>query len=233
MVKTPPYTIRVSARSRRVWLKVTPSDGLYVVIPQGFDPLQVPALVAKKSAWIQKALLKTGSEPRPAPFTGFPTTLPLRAVDECWKVEIRSSDKTLNLIVDEERHLLILRAENLKDSGAHDILRSFLRARAREALTEQTNNLAEEFGFRISRVTIRNQRSRWGSCSSKRNISLNLKLLFVEPEQLRYVLVHELCHTKQMNHSPKFWRLVERFEPDAHRLRKTLHDAWLRIPAWL
>ena len=233
MVRTPPYTIRVSARSRRVWLKVTPSDGLYVVIPKGFDPSQVPALVAEKSAWIQKALLKTRSDSRPAPVAGLPAALSLRVVDEYWNVEFRASGKTPKLIVDEEKHLLMLRPEKPGDSGAHDILRSFLRARAKKALTEQTYTLAEELGFRINRVTIRNQRSRWGSCSSKRNISLNLKLLFVEPEQLRYVLVHELCHTKQMNHSPKFWRLVERFEPDAQRLRKSLHDAWLRIPSWV
>jgi hypothetical protein len=63
-------------------------------------------------------------------------------------------------------------------------------------------------------------------------ISLNCKLLFLAPELVRHVLVHELCHTVELNHSPRFWALVQRFEPDARTLRRRMRDAWRDVPVW-
>ena len=98
-----------------------------------------------------------------------------------------------------------------------------LRALAAEELIPRLHQLADEHGLTVKRVTIRNQRSRWGSCSRAGAIALNFRLLQMPPAVCDYVLVHELMHLKQQNHGPRFWALVEKACPayrDAER--------WLR-----
>ena len=79
-------------------------------------------------------------------------------------------------------------------------------------------------GVTYGRITIRNQRSRWGSCSSLGNLNFNCLLMLCPPEVLDYVVVHELCHRKEMNHSPRFWAEVERVLPDYKQRRNWLKD---------
>ncbi len=79
-------------------------------------------------------------------------------------------------------------------------------------------------GVNYGRITIRNQRTRWGSCSSKGNLNFNCLLMLTPPEVIDYVIVHELCHRREMNHSPLFWREVERVMPDYKSRRKWLKD---------
>ncbi len=101
---------------------------------------------------------------------------------------------------------------------------SGLRTRAARELPPQLLALAARHGLAVHRVTIRNQRSRWGSCSSRGHITLNFRLMLMPPEVREYVLVHELMHLKQGNHSIRFWRLVEAACPgfrDAERWLKT------------
>jgi predicted metal-dependent hydrolase len=81
-------------------------------------------------------------------------------------------------------------------------------------------------------VQVRLQRSRWGSCSNSGTVSLNAALLFVAPEVVRYLFVHELCHLIALDHSRKFWRAVARFEPDYEALDRRLTEAWNEIPLW-
>jgi predicted metal-dependent hydrolase len=82
--------------------------------------------------------------------------------------------------------------------------------------------LAEIHGLRITRVSVRNQRSRWGSCSRRGTISLNWRLIQTPPWVRDYIILHELAHTLQMNHSPRFWREVKRLCPEYH-----VAEAWL------
>ncbi|MCI6553330.1 MAG: M48 family metallopeptidase [Lachnospiraceae bacterium] len=83
---------------------------------------------------------------------------------------------------------------------------------------------AQQVGVSYGRITIRNQRSRWGSCSSKGNLNFNCLLMLMPEEVLDYVIVHELCHRKEMNHSERFWREVERVLPDYRERRKWLKE---------
>lgn len=98
-----------------------------------------------------------------------------------------------------------------------------LRARAAKELPSQLLALAERHGLVVSRVSIRNQRSRWGSCSPRGHIALNFRLLLMPPDVREYILIHELMHLRQPNHSIRFWRLVEAACPgfrDAERWLK-------------
>ncbi|HYT73623.1 MAG TPA: M48 family metallopeptidase [Vicinamibacterales bacterium] len=98
-----------------------------------------------------------------------------------------------------------------------------LRARAAVELPPRVYALAAAYGLTVARVTIRDQRSRWGSCSPRGQIALNYRLMLMPPDVREYILVHELMHLRQANHSRKFWRLVEAACP---RFREA--ERWLR-----
>lgn len=95
--------------------------------------------------------------------------------------------------------------------------------RALEYIPERVALFAPRVKVSYGRITIRNQRSRWGSCSGKGNLNFNCLLMLMPPEIIDYVVVHELCHRREMNHSADFWRLVEDVLPDYKR-----HRQWLK-----
>jgi predicted metal-dependent hydrolase len=112
-------------------------------------------------------------------------------------------------------------------------MRRWLKQHAQSEQRERHGQVAKEGGFNYERVQIRRQRTRWGSCSATGTISLNLCLVFLSPAVVRYLLVHELCHTRHMNHSARYWALVERHEPDYKRLDKELVRGWQSVPGWV
>ena len=99
-----------------------------------------------------------------------------------------------------------------------------LKKRAREVFLSRAAYFAPLVGVRCGRITVRSQHSKWGSCSSKGNLNFNCLLLLAPAEALDYVVVHELCHMLEMNHSPRFWAQVERVLPDYKNARKWLKD---------
>ena len=101
--------------------------------------------------------------------------------------------------------------------------------RSREVLPRKVAYYAEKIGVTYGRITIRHQKTRWGSCSGKGNLNFNC-LLMLTPEEIQdYVVVHELCHRKEMNHSDRFWREVARILPDYKERRKWLKENGGRI----
>lgn len=99
-----------------------------------------------------------------------------------------------------------------------------LTTRAKRILPERVRYYADIMGVQYGRITIRMQKSRWGSCSSKKNLNFNCLLMLTPQEIIDYVIVHELCHLKEMNHSPRFWAEVEKILPDYKERRKWLRD---------
>jgi predicted metal-dependent hydrolase len=112
-------------------------------------------------------------------------------------------------------------------------LRRWLIALAYRELGVGLQRLAGELQMNYERVQIRRQRTRWGSCSMAGTISLNVCLLFLDAPIVRYLFVHELCHTRHMNHSSRFWSLVASHEPDYRRLDRELSKGWQHVPGWM
>ncbi len=124
-----------------------------------------------------------------------------------------------------QKHLAILeQIENRKKaSGTH--LQNINEEDAKKQITDRLNHLAGEYGFKCNNVTIRQQKTRWGSCSPKNNISLNMKLVLLPEPLLDYVILHELVHTKVHNHSRKFWAELDRYIKDSKTASKKLRKA--------
>lgn len=225
------YTVRVSTRAKRVNLCVRPHTGLEVVVPKRFDQSRIPQLLQENSQWIEKKLQKwsnVATEMSDWP----PTELRLRAIDQIFNVSLSqiSNVETITVeLLDEEINLkgntedreLLLKA-----------IEAALKEIARPLLAKQLEFLAIQNGLVYNRVTVRGQKTRWGSCSSKGNISLNYKLLFLPPPLVRYVLLHELAHTRYLNHSPAFWSVLSGFDPEARKLDGMLQDASHYVPWW-
>ena len=99
--------------------------------------------------------------------------------------------------------------------------------RAKRIFPERTAYFAKRMGVDYGRITIREQKTRWGSCSSKGNLNFNWKLVLLDPELQDYVVVHELAHRREMNHSKNFWKIVEAELPDYRERRRRLKECWI------
>lgn len=86
----------------------------------------------------------------------------------------------------------------------------------------KAEELNKYYGLSYNKISIRNSRSRWGSCSEKKNLNFNYKIIFLPEDLLNYIIVHELCHLREMNHSKRFWNLVEKTVPDYKEARKKM-----------
>lgn len=164
-------------------------------------------------------------------------------IDENLRITVRAPlrvpDAAIQKFIEErsewiERNLEKMkeRREELLTEQAGQLTLKELRALAEEAaayIPGRVSFYAREIGVNYGRITIRNQKSRWGSCSSEGNLNFNCLLMLAPPEIIDYVVVHELCHRLEMNHSPCFWAEVERILPDYKKRRKWLKDNGERI----
>ena len=228
------YEIRSSARAKRVRLKMTARDGLTVTAPKGLSKRRVVELVAGKRDWIAAHLKQfdavrhlLGEET-----TAGPQAFDLPALTESWRVEYQETKgKSVGARTHRPSRVLVYGAVG-DDERCTAALRRWLARHAKETLGPWLESLSAETGLKFSRLTIKSQRTRWGSCSSEGAISLNCKLLFLPAELVRYVLMHELFHTLERNHNNRFWTHLRQFEPKTDALHGGMRDTWKQIPAW-
>jgi predicted metal-dependent hydrolase len=156
----------------------------------------------------------------------------LPALAESWRVEYKPTrSSTVGARVDQPGCIVVAGAVDDIES-CHAALRRWLARHATRTLSPWLANLAEPAGLRYSDVAIKNQRTRWGSCSNSGRISLNCKLQFLPRDLVRYVIWHELCHLLEPNHSDRFWMHLRHFEPAADSLHGRMRDAWKAVPTW-
>jgi predicted metal-dependent hydrolase len=120
-------------------------------------------------------------------------------------------------------NVLIVQARNFKDFSDEKIFNLWLKEKAIDYIPPKVKEFSEIHNFEYNSVRIKNLTSRWGSCTNKRNLTFNLKLMYFDTDVIDYVIIHELCHLKEMNHSSKFWKLVEEIMPDYknHKIKLT------------
>lgn len=227
-------TVRESARARRVILRVFPEEGLVVVVPKGFNRGELPAILVKHGQWIRDVLgrLETSRGSTSDDVGRLPETIRLEAVGVCHRVVYKPGGEGSVRLSRTSPFELVCEGDLANPDLCIGILLKWLRIQGQLHLMPWLARTADELGLGYARGQVRNQRSRWGSCSARGTISLNQALLFLPPELVRYIMVHELCHTRHMDHSPKFWALVESFEPGHRSLDARMKDARSLVPFW-
>ena len=116
--------------------------------------------------------------------------------------------------------------------ACHAALRRWMTRRAIETLPPWLERVAAQCGPTPTDIAIKNQRTRWGSCASSGRVSLNCKLLFLPRDLVRYVMVHELCHLLEPNHSDRFWAHLRGMDRAADAHHAQMREAWKLVPAW-
>lgn len=227
------YRVRRSTRAKHVHLKVTPGDGVVVIVPPGFDERLLPGLVREQQAWIDKQLSRLGGArtDMAQPFQR-PESIDLAASGDSWRVEYDSTQRTgLRVTETSDRGLRVHGTVDTADRVRAGLKR-WLARRARLHLVSILDECSGRNGLAYERATIRFQRTRWGSYSSRGTISLNARLMFLRPELVGLVIAHELCHTAHLNHGPGFHALLESIVPNHRALDRELRDGWRQVPGW-
>jgi predicted metal-dependent hydrolase len=200
------YTLRVQAATREVVLTMPPRGSVK----------QANEFAQKHGAWIAARLKRL---PEAAPFA-HGTVLPLRGVDH--RIEHRRGARGTVWVEcgDDGAQLLCVAGE-----APHVARRigDFLKREAKRELEAASRRAAQVLGVSVARVSVRDQASRWGSCSTTGLLSYSWRLILAPPFVLEYLAAHEVAHLVEMNHSRRFWRLVERICPHASRAK-----SWLR-----
>jgi predicted metal-dependent hydrolase len=207
-----PVRVRVSPRARRVGLRVDAAERrVELVLPRGVPAELGLRFLNDKRGWIAARL---DALPRPVPFIEG-AIVPVRGVPHRIR---RALDPAAPPVTIADGEI------SVRGDPAHlpRRVRDHLAALARDELARRARPLAARIGHKIARITVRDTKSRWGSCSSRGNLSFSWRLIFAPDPVIDYVVAHEVAHLAEMNHGPRFWRLVESLTPGSAQPR-----AWL------
>jgi predicted metal-dependent hydrolase len=224
------WIVRESRRCRRLTVRVFHTGRVEIVVPPHTSRMVLDRFVERHRTWIERKRAearRNATVPQVFP----PAHIELGACRETWRVHLAGGVGRAR--VEEGSGLLSLLGDLSSRPDVCQALRRWLIERSQLVLGSMLAHCADELGFRYERVVVRRQRTRWGSCSTRGTISLNCCLLFQRPEVVHYLLVHELSHTRHMNHSRRFWQCVALHCPDYRQLDRELLDGWRRVPSWV
>lgn len=205
------FKIRKSRKARRIRIQVSSDGELSLILPETKSRASALDFMRQKEGWILRQLE--------------------RAKDVKKGYYLYGQKLCLSRITEPSRKMIVAGIEGgafyirAKDPGSvneRDLFIDLLRKEANYYIPRRALEISRHLGFEYSGLSIRNQKTRWGSCSGRRNLSFNLKLICFPKDVIDYVIVHELCHLKEMNHSARFWALVEKYIPDYKRRRGCL-----------
>jgi predicted metal-dependent hydrolase len=231
------YRLRVSRWARGLTLRVTAEGHLEVIAPRRPSPRRLAQVLAQERAWIdaatREAAARRAARPPPPPWQ-LPSTITLPVVGAAWTVIARPTARRGVRVAPDGLAAILDVSGQIADQAA--CRRALLRWLTREAHTHLLSRLAcssRTCGLPYTRGAIRQARRRWGTCSRAGGITLNARLLLLPAPVVEYVLVHELCHTREPNHGPRFWTLVGQHCPTYHERRRELRAAGEQLPAWV
>jgi predicted metal-dependent hydrolase len=215
--RTVPYVLR-RARRRTIGLSID-HRGLRVGAPQRATLREVESLIVQHGEWIGRKLDEWRNRPTPEALRIVDgVQLPLLGGPLSVRLALGANRCVWNLQAVERTLTLCLRAP----SEAPRVLEKALREKARMLFVERLAHYAPLLGVDLPPLALSAARTRWGSCSRRSGIRLNWRLIHFPPAVIDYVVVHELAHLLEMNHSARFWSIVERLYPDHHSARQEL-----------
>lgn len=217
---------RVKVNARRLKLRIEHHQ-IYLTIPPHSSERDIQAFLKHSNDWLRTtwARVYAPTVDGQIPQHGEILRLPLLAQD--WQIQLDSTLSITPPLLNPQVHDSIIR---VSDQQAAAQLKHWVREQAAQYLPQRLATLAACGGFSYQRCQVRHAKTRWGSCSSQAVISLNVGLILLPVPVLDYVLWHELCHTRQLNHSAKFWQEVA--QVDAHYLEHRQQLKSTKLPAW-
>jgi predicted metal-dependent hydrolase len=226
------FSVRESGRAKRLSIKVFPRGRVEVVVPKRTRAVDVREFVEAHRDWIRKARASFAAEHPPEPFA-LPTSVRLPGIERSFCVRYQRDDGSKSVRYRVSGNTVVLSGRTADESLCVNALKRWLTALAKKEYLPRLRSLSALTSNAFRKLHVRGQKTCWGSHSSTGTISLNYCLMFLGPRHLRYVMIHELCHARHMNHSQRFWRLVGSFEPEYRRLDKDLNGSWKHIPTWV
>jgi predicted metal-dependent hydrolase len=203
-----PCRMVISPNAKYLRLQISSLKGLELIVPRGVNKNSILKFIKDHQDWISKKIRIPEDD---FLFLGDKVTIMTHHIPESKYYEFTFKDNVLTIT-----------GHFSAKTNIPSLYEGWLYLRGRNVLVEQTQKISRQHGFRPGKIGVRRQTSRWGSCSGKGNISLNYKLLKYPQNIIDYVIIHELCHLTEMNHSKKFWDLVAKYVPDYQVLRKKL-----------
>jgi len=225
------YTVKRSPRARRARLEVSLATGLTVVVPWTYDVDRLPDLLKAKSRWILGKMRRYGQAPAQSAGSEFRNgdTVPYLGRD--LELVVRETQRNVHSIKLEGSRLIV----SMGAGGGRQalLLEAWYRMQAARVIGKKAEELSARLGVTYGRITIRGQKTRWGSCSQKGNLNFNWKLIMSPEPVVDYVIIHELAHLKELNHTKRFWQLVAQHCPGWREHRKWLKDNAPRLGAMM
>lgn len=217
--------IRIDNRARRLILRIRPDGTLLATIPPGTQAGKIRDFLELYRPWVKEQLQRIREQPvcRASVIDwDFRIDAPLfhfrleRGGTHDFQLRSRDGDITLLCPPDTD----FGRSE--RQAWLRKVVEESMRRRAKATLPTRIAQLSARTNLPFNSVKINTSKGRWGSCSTRRDINLSCSLMLLPEHLIDYVILHELCHTVEMNHSPRFWALLDRFTGDAHALREEL-----------
>ena len=218
---SPGFSVRESGRAKRLAIKVYPRGRVEVVVPNRTSAATVQQFVEAHREWIRDARAEFAKDHVPEPFA-VPVSVRLPAIERAFCVRYERDTGGPSVRYRVVGNTVVLSGRTSDESLCVQALKRWLTALAKKEYLPRLQALATETANPFRKMHVRGQKTCWGSHSSTGTISINVCLLFLDPTLLRYLMIHELCHARHMNHSPRFWRLVGSFEPDFRKLDREL-----------
>jgi len=223
--------LKKSFKAKNISIKIKPFEGVLVTVPMLVSFKLAEDFVKTKIKWINKNLNKVQKQEQSYTFFSANNSFKTRS----HLVNITSTELSKNTVLIENTNVKVLISKKLSISSEENqlyirnIILEIWRKEAKDYLPKRVKALAIDHNFNYQKLTIKNTKSRWGSCSFDNNINLSLHLMRISNELIDYVILHELVHTKVKNHSSKFWETLEKHCPNSKILDKELKKYSLRI----
>jgi predicted metal-dependent hydrolase len=224
--KNIPYSLKRSSKAKLIWLDIKRQTGLTVTIPQKYSLKYLPDYLQSNAKWILRNFEKYCSAPLAELSAEVHPSNTINYMGRCLTITHRARSTGTNAVT-LARDQIILR---LNGSLSTTELEHWMRTQAAKVIKNKVAIFAGQMGLIYNRVVIRDQKSRWGSCSCLKNLNFNWRLIMAPEPVLDYVIIHELCHLKEMSHSRSFWNIVAQYCPKWHEYRDWLdsHNSQLK-----
>jgi predicted metal-dependent hydrolase len=211
-------TLRRSGKASSVRIRISPDGKLHISLP-----LYTPTLFARSLIHASRPKIRSMLESHQASLPAYTEGM---LIGKSHTLIVRPAAKTRVSRHAQQIVVQLASHESLNEphvaAQIREVVIKALRHEAKSYLSKRLSYLAEQHGYMFERVRFSHASGRWGSCSTSGTISLNIALMKLPFELIDYVLIHELCHTRQMNHSDRFWRLVEAADPEYRSHRRLL-----------